>query len=386
MNQLSEAEVAGDDSVVRSLLTKLQDRTLFPPKVFIFHEDARPGYYGTWTRSSRIIGPRRPLARDMLVFDYNYDSGEEWEEEPQGENVDEEDEDEEDVDDADSDADSWLVDDDEEVDVPSLGDLDSLDPPDIWDLPMPLPKRKADDGEKREKGMKKRKIVVPLVPFAKGPCYEERIGECSYEAFQSYRIQLFNDTPYPIDPFSYVSTCIEDHRAHVKAMAAAANPAPLTEDGFAVPQIPARFANASSTLPALDASTSSSSMSGDAAIAPGQPATTAAKKLANPKHPFPDAHLPYLLKRISELEASSVVLLVETIYEGLKPNKVTKAAVEAKVREVGEKCKVKKKWVVKPAYQTLVCSFLISKLRNMLNPAGRLLLEKYNRRGNCKFM
>ena len=54
-----------------------------------------------------------------------------------------------------------------------------------------------------------------------------------------------------------------------------------------------------------------------------------------------------------------MVLLVETVYEALKPNKVTKASVEAKIREVGEKDKVKKKWIVKPAFVgviALVCS------------------------------
>jgi chromatin assembly factor 1 subunit A len=190
MNQLSEAEVAGDDHIVRQLLAKLQDRTLFPSKVFIFHEDARPGYYGTWTRSSRIIGPRRPLAKDLLIFDYGYDSGEEWEEEPAGEDVAEDDEEEEDAEEPDSDADSWLVDDDEEVEPVNLDDFDSLKPPEIWDLPPPPSKRKADDSEK--KNSKKRKVVVPLVAFAKGPCWEERIGECSYDPFKAYRIQLFN--------------------------------------------------------------------------------------------------------------------------------------------------------------------------------------------------
>lgn len=47
------------------------------------------------------------------------------------------------------------------------------------------------------------------------------------------------------------------------------------------------------------------------------------------------------------------MLLVESVYEALKPHKVTKAAIEAKIREIGEKDKVKKKWVVKPAFLTI---------------------------------
>ena len=61
MSQLSEAEVAGDDTEVRRLLALLRDRRAVPAKAFSFHEDARPGYFGTFTRSSREIGPRRPL-------------------------------------------------------------------------------------------------------------------------------------------------------------------------------------------------------------------------------------------------------------------------------------------------------------------------------------
>lgn len=66
--------------------------------------------------------------------------------------------------------------------------------------------------------------------------------------------------------------------------------------------------------------------------------------------PLADTHVPFVLSKIAELETGSFVLLVETIYEALKPNKVTKAAVEAKIREVGEKDKVKKKWVVRSAF------------------------------------
>ncbi|RXW17972.1 hypothetical protein EST38_g7884 [Candolleomyces aberdarensis] len=369
MNQLSEAEVAGDDHIVRQLLAKLQDRALFPPKVFIFHEDARPGYYGTWTRSSRIIGPRRPLAKDLLTFDYGYDSGEEWEEEPAGEDVADDDEEEEDGEEPDSDADSWLVDDDEEAEPVNLDDFDSLSPPEIWDLPPPPSKRKADDSEKKHS--KKRKVVVPLVAFAKGPCWEERIGECSYDPFKAYRIQLFNDTPHPIDPFTYVSTCIEDHRASVKAAAqaqAAANAAPTTNDGFAVPAVPARFnggapaaTNGNGTTAA--APTPSNSTPSDASGANStQPGTKKAPAL---KTPFPDSQLPFLLKKISELDTGSFVLLVESVYEALKSQKVTKASIEAKIREVGEKDKAKKKQLIRRSFVRAL--FLLTSKDHNLN-------------------
>lgn len=208
MSQLSEAEITGDISLVRTLLSKLCNRSLLPAKVFIFTEDARPGYFGTWTRNSRIIGPRTPFAKDVLVFDYGYDSGEEWEEEPAGD-ADDVVEDGEDEDgegsDPDSDLDSWLVDDDAEPEIPT-------DDRDSSPMLVPLPqatKRKAEEGEK--KLGKKRKVVIPLVPFARGPCWESSIGQCDHDLLKPYRIQMFNGwsnlssllTSYSIAPVRY---------------------------------------------------------------------------------------------------------------------------------------------------------------------------------------
>ena len=192
MTRLSEAEIVGDDNEVRTLLNQLQDRELFPAKILMYHEDARPGYFGTWTRSSKIIGPRRPFGKDVVEFDYNYDSGEDWEEEPMGDVDDVLQDDGEDVDseEADSDLDSWLVDDDEEPEIyQTVRDASPPGFPDFSDMPPPPPKRKTVEPDKK---VKKRKVVVPLIPFSKGPCWETRIGECEYEPFNSYRIQLFN--------------------------------------------------------------------------------------------------------------------------------------------------------------------------------------------------
>ena len=192
MSQLSEAEVGQNDDLVRAIVDKLRDRSLFPAKALSFHTDARPGYFGTWTRNSRLIGPRTPLVKDTLVFDYGYDSGEEWEEEPVGDAddvVDEGEEEDGDGDEVDSDLESWLVDDDNE---PVISMHDKNSPPPLLDLTVAAQtlKRKADDTEK--KGGKKRKIVLPLTPFAKGPVWESTIGQCNYDPFSPYRIQLFN--------------------------------------------------------------------------------------------------------------------------------------------------------------------------------------------------
>jgi chromatin assembly factor 1 subunit A len=84
-----------------------------------------------------------------------------------------------------------------------------------------------------------------------------------------------------------------------------------------------------------------------------------------PKTPFPDALLPLLADKIASLATGSLNLLIESAYQDLRAHsgnangasagtpgtnaghKVTKVAVEAKVREIGEKCRTKKVWVVK---------------------------------------
>jgi chromatin assembly factor 1 subunit A len=74
----------------------------------------------------------------------------------------------------------WLVDDDEVEEIPS----DAMD--ESGDVSV---KRKAKaSGEKDGK----RRKVEKLAPFQKGPCWEEELGQPSYEAFNVYRIQLLN--------------------------------------------------------------------------------------------------------------------------------------------------------------------------------------------------
>ncbi|KAI0928366.1 hypothetical protein AcW1_005632 [Taiwanofungus camphoratus] len=332
ISQLNEAEIAGDDALVRSLLSLLRDRTRLPAKVLIFTEDARPGYFGTWTRSSREIGPRSPFARDIVALDYAYDSGEEWEEES-GEADDViDDADEEDAgDEEDSDLDSWLMDDDEGD--PGIPIEDREHSPLSGDFPLPppsAPKRKAGEAVKQNK---KRKVVVPLVPFTKGPCWEPVIGRCIYEPLQSYRIHLLNDTPYPINPFTFVSRPMEEPVMTTTREVSA------LETQFVVPDLPSRLSTQAATVPT-----------------PNGPSANL-KRSAPPKTTFPEAHLPLLLARISALSTSSLAFIVETVHQELKERGVKKNAIEAKVREVGEKCREKKIWIVKADVR--VCRFLL---------------------------
>jgi chromatin assembly factor 1 subunit A len=103
--------------------------------------------------------------------------------------MDDAEDDDADGEDPDSDLDSWLVDDDEELDGPIMVDERELSPSLLPDLPPRTGKRKSDDTEKKTE--KKRKVVIPLVPFSKGPCWEQAIGQCE-DFMAPFRIQLFN--------------------------------------------------------------------------------------------------------------------------------------------------------------------------------------------------
>ncbi|THU99389.1 hypothetical protein K435DRAFT_827736 [Dendrothele bispora CBS 962.96] len=309
--RLSEAEVVGDTALVRSIHDKLANRTLLPVKVFIFAEDSRPGYFGTWTRNSRVVGPRTPFAKDVIDIDYSYDSGEDWEE-PSGDADDvmnDEDEEDHETEDRDSDMDDWLVDDDEIEPGTPLNER--MGSPSFPDFPSPLSKRKAEKTE--DKTSKKRKVVVPLVPFSRGPCWEPEIGKCEESMFNTYRIRLFNDTPFPIDPFTFVSN--PDSR---KAVSRPAEPI------FAVPPLPAHCTEPNTGI-----------------------VETTAKKIAPPKKTFPQAHLNVLVDKVNTLQANNLTVLVEAIYQELREHNVKKNAIEAKIREIGEKSKEKKFWVIK---------------------------------------
>ncbi|XP_014210462.1 chromatin assembly factor 1 subunit A [Copidosoma floridanum] len=56
-------------------------------KLFLFNENRRPPYWGTWRKKSKLIRPRRPFVIDTKWFDYEVDSDDEWEEEEPGESL-----------------------------------------------------------------------------------------------------------------------------------------------------------------------------------------------------------------------------------------------------------------------------------------------------------
>ncbi|CAE6460207.1 unnamed protein product [Rhizoctonia solani] len=305
IQELADAEVVGDSKTVRRLTNLLKNRRALPAKLFHFHENKRPAYYGTWTKSSPHIGPRNPFGKDESL-DYEYDSGEDWEEEGDGEVIVSDGSDEEDSG-SDDEEEGWLVDDDEAEEVPS----DAMD--ESGDVSV---KRKAKSSNEKDG---KRRKVEKLTPFQKGPCWEEEIGQCSYEAFHVYRIQLLNDCPHPVDPFTFIPAKLDE-----PASAKAADNSAATQTGsFAVPVAPG--AENTSKPPVLGTS--------------NRVPSTAKKQIdpASIKNPFPDIYLPELYGLIEGSE-KTLKGLVEDLYLALKKYPgVKKYAIEAKLREVADK-------------------------------------------------
>ena len=125
---------------------------------------------------------------------------------------------------------------------------------------------------------------------------------------------------------------------------AAAQYAGVPKDvGFIIPALPAHVAasiNKDGHLVGTAGSASAGTLAH--AAAPKRPPPP-------PKTSFPDEHLPLLLSKITLLETSSLAVIVETVHKELSGFKVKKNAIEAKVREIGEKAREGRKvWVVKP--------------------------------------
>jgi chromatin assembly factor 1 subunit A len=151
----------------------------------------------------------------------------------------------------------------------------------------------------------------------------------SFAVLLSSLIACLPDTPYGVDPFTFVSTVVEDAKTAKQAAA-------VPDGAFAIPAIPDHVLDGSRPLPT---STSSPPTADDPAKPRGGP---------KPKSTFPEALVPTLLSKIRELSTGSLVLIVEAVYQDLKAQKVKKNSLEAKIREVSEKTGSPKVWTVKP--------------------------------------
>lgn len=62
------------DNDVIIIEDKVKSRQIAKHKLFQFHENYRPAYYGTWQKSSTIIRPRNPFKKDevnSVTSDFN---------------------------------------------------------------------------------------------------------------------------------------------------------------------------------------------------------------------------------------------------------------------------------------------------------------------------
>uniref|UniRef100_A0A914V1J3 Chromatin assembly factor 1 subunit A n=1 Tax=Plectus sambesii TaxID=2011161 RepID=A0A914V1J3_9BILA len=74
--------VSKDDGDVRALNSPDTVGPRMKAKLIQFHDNCRPPYYGTWRKKSVFITGRRPYGQDKQL-DYDVDSDEEWEDEPE---------------------------------------------------------------------------------------------------------------------------------------------------------------------------------------------------------------------------------------------------------------------------------------------------------------
>lgn len=184
MTAMQESEISGDMESYHKLRTQLRNTDKYPFKLLKFHVDVRPGYLGTWTKSSSTISGRNPYGRDTSLLDYDYDSEAEWDEDPEDAEDIKEDSGEEEMSESEDDLDGWLAGDDEvEFEAGYDGELslaDRMD--DVTDPFAQFGQGKSEDSKKKPKKsgkptIKKKKITGPLIPIIKGPYWQDEDKE-----------------------------------------------------------------------------------------------------------------------------------------------------------------------------------------------------------------
>lgn len=169
---------------------------------------------GTWTRTSTIIRARNPFATDSELFQYDYDSEGDWNEEEEGTDIvsgGEQSDDEEEL--SDGDSDNWLVGDNEAVEFVDGHIDDSDEEPDVMfdgesvedaRIRIREEKLKAARELHRSRGVG-HASGVPVVVI-KGPAWEKRIGRVTSTAFEGMRIRFLHGW----SSVSMLSSCISD--------------------------------------------------------------------------------------------------------------------------------------------------------------------------------
>ncbi|BGP46077.1 hypothetical protein JCM10450v2_001917 [Rhodotorula kratochvilovae] len=327
----------------------LEDRNKVRVKLFKFATDVRPGYIGTWTKTSHVVGPRTPFARETALLNYDVDSEDEWEEEA-------DDPDAEDVgsdggarsDDeggAESEADSWLAEDDEieyEAGYDADGDVVMLaaegrapdaDDDDVIVVEGEKERRKRERDAKKKKAERERKKKErdarkgPMLPVIKGACWQRDVEVVEDPVFRPMRIQFLNDASFGLDPFTFVSKPF--------STPAAAGPTASSTTSAAKSKGKGKENIAIGTAPA--ASPAGKAATPVAPVASGTVNTLKAKR-GPPKQPFPEAHLARFVQHVHGSSKTRPVL-VDSFVDALKADGVAinKNTVDAKWKELSVK-------------------------------------------------
>ncbi|GAA5862228.1 hypothetical protein JCM3774_004831 [Rhodotorula dairenensis] len=346
VNAISDATLTSQD--VSDLYDALKDPKKIKVKHFRFKEDLRPGYVGTWTKVSAVVGPRTPFARDTAILNYEHDSEAEWEEEaddPEAEELasdgersgDEKDE-------VGSDVDSWLAEDDEieyqegydaEGDVVMLAaENGGREPHDDDDDVVVVEsdkvrKRKEREAKKRKAERERKKRREVMLPVAKGMFWQEDVEVVAEPALKTMRIQLLNDATFGLNPFTFASKPPFVTQSSASTSAAII---PAGKENVAINSVAPSDAGKCS-VPTLTT---------------GSVNTLKAKRPA-PKTPFPPEQLPALLRMLHGSSKTKPVIVSE--FSELMKSKSTpvpKVTVEAKLKEIDVK-RVKNTYVVDAA-------------------------------------
>ncbi|KAF2072872.1 hypothetical protein CYY_005820 [Polysphondylium violaceum] len=176
-------------------------------KFMKFHDSYRPSYYGTFSKKSKIVNAKNPFKKDTTI-DYDYDSADEWEDEPDGDvdNVSSADEKNDSSDEEDDDElDEWVVQDEDVIDqninnntnsnVTSTNDNMAIDVDNISNNNNS--NNINNNTQTQEKRKKKKKIITKKVPIIIAP------NEILSKEFESivniFTIQsISNDFSFPI--------------------------------------------------------------------------------------------------------------------------------------------------------------------------------------------
>ncbi|CEH12896.1 Putative growth response protein [Ceraceosorus bombacis] len=367
---VNEAGLVGGASEedARSSLKRLSNRRNVPVKFLQFESDRRPAWFGTWTRSSNLVGARNPFGQDPVALDYTYDSDAEWEDVGaiEGEEVDNDKEDDAGSgSDGDSEMDDWLVDDLEEEEEPEGEDGHSdivetdkdgnaLSASHKIDSALgtpPLSTRPAtaiNELQVKKKRVKPigRRFTSKLVPISMGPHWESTLGESSHDAFKSYQMEFLNGAYPGLNPFTYVQATAEPGQSKAQtATVTASSPskavAMQTQASLGILQ---RALN-----PAAVTEPTNSGLTPNASgvLTPPAPAAKVVKSA------FPSESIPALLKAV-EGRTQTKILLIESLrgeFAGVARNAI-EAAVDQYTEREGKKAT--SKWVVKANFKHLV--------------------------------